>query len=758
MFNPNLATSMIIDEFVDALLANLPMLLGVDAVIPNCEVVDDDPLNVGTGTIPRYVTVTVHQYYQIAYYRGGMPLSVGDFVTVLHIREGDRFEVIGASGSSGDLEILITALSDYARGYMIRGGLYDWEAFPAHLYGHILVGDGLDVNSVDAQGDIQVNADGSVDVLRIRNRAVADLAPNNLDVLTWDTPQNRWEPAASGAGITYPPHFTKGDILLNLTFDHLLFINDDLTPRNAFLTSRRDRVWVWPSGTPHDSRGSVRLEPSLWPFRRAFGVDLDGINLVQNPSFEVDTAGWAQAGTGGLARTKEWAFWQVWALEFTATIVGGHARYDITPGAGTYSASMYMRASGPSSVLRIRNVTTAVTLATIAHAGDGQWHRLLADNFAVGAGELLRIEARDNAAAGWTPIQVDGVQLVQEVRNLPYIDGDREDGHAWAAVNHASNSIRDDCYLRLDHLANTLSDRNIHSVRTVVQMPYDADYARWPAGANIIWDVRGASDNDRMMLYYDSTNDVFRAYINGAWRMLSAVQTFDAGEWFDILVTFDFTADSYQLMINGILEDIDSTVLAPPTALVDWVVGSRYDGAIGRMSGFVYAEHTVYDHVVSLTVHRQLYLTGPTIDPESELPGRTIPYAGWCMTTGTGTTSTSSSSFIEYRGTDGDRFILAGRWGRGQWYFEITCRLDVAVGQGEAKLQFYDSSTAAWRDVPGSLVIQAVAAYDRIIAGPLTIGEQQFEYRIMVRHSTGGATFTVRSSRVYCTHGIDSGL
>lgn len=755
---PSLSTTRILEGLVDSLLNELPTLLGVDEFISNCEVVHMDPA--GVGVFPRYVRVRIHEYQQDVYYRGGLGIGVGDYVTVLHYRQGDRYEIFGSGGSAGVFTVELEALADYSRGYMIRGGLYDWEAFWAGEDGSILVGDGTDINSVDAHGDVDVASDGEVTVIGLQGRDLSAAAPNNLDVVTWNNGLSQWEPQAAPGGTIYPPHFTKGDILLNLTFDHLftMFDIEGESDTNYWLTSRRDRIWNIPGGTNHSSRGSVRLEPSLWPFRKAFGCDLDGINLVTNPSFEVDTTGWASVATGGLTRTRKYSYWQVWALEYTATAQFGRAQYSVIPGAGTYSASIYVRSDSASTYFQVSGSVSGI-LGSMFHPGDGQWHRLFVHNVTIVAGETITIMVPDARAAGWTAIQIDGAQLINSTRNLPYMDGDREDGHAWTAVNHASTTERDHNYLRLDEFCPTLSDRNEHSIRVVVQMPYDADYDQWPnATYNMIWDVRGASNNDRLFLAYNATTDKFEVYINGAIRLQSALQTFDAGEWFDIICTFDFTADYYQLMINGVLEDTDSTVLTTPTGLYQWAVGSRYDGSIDRMSGFVYAEHTVYDHELSITDHRALYLTGPTIDPESQLPDRNYPYTGWQILCVKSEQGFVSDEWQEVPTGSGFRFQLAGRWGSGHWYLEANVN-HVGLGQTEVKLQFYDPYTAAWRDVPGSLITYNGVVWDRLISIPMSIPQWQAEYRVVMRQSISDqGTAYIGFARVYCDHGMDPGL
>lgn len=210
-WHPDVETRQTIKDEAQILLTRLKKTLGIDELIPGCEVIAMDPDGVGAATVPRYITVTVNEYHVDVLWRGYPALIAGDDVIVVHFNVGDLYEILGMGGT-GASEIPLEALADYARGYMIRGGLYDWEAFDCGLYGHILVGDGTDVNSVDAHGDADILADGEILVQRIQGRTVADVAPNNADVLTWDAGQARWEPAVGGGGGLAAP-VARGDMI-----------------------------------------------------------------------------------------------------------------------------------------------------------------------------------------------------------------------------------------------------------------------------------------------------------------------------------------------------------------------------------------------------------------------------------------------------------------------------------------------------------------------------------------------------------------
>jgi hypothetical protein len=87
---------------VDALFAVAPEVLGIDEFITGCRVTNMDIYGAGVATLPRFIQCEIREYLQPVLYRGGLPtLAVGDDVSVIHLRDGNRYEVAGPSGSSG---------------------------------------------------------------------------------------------------------------------------------------------------------------------------------------------------------------------------------------------------------------------------------------------------------------------------------------------------------------------------------------------------------------------------------------------------------------------------------------------------------------------------------------------------------------------------------------------------------------------------------------------------------------------------------
>jgi len=218
---PGLPAKRAISDLLDTLLRELVYQLGVDEIISSCEVINMDPY--AAGGFPRYIKVRIHQYYQDVLYRGGMGFGVGDYVHVIHLREGDRYEVLAVGGAAGSAATDLETLSDYVRGFIIRGGATEWEAYDANDDGQILVGDGTDINSVPVSGDATLDNTGAVVVIALQGRDVQDHAPVDGEVLTWISSNSRWEPTGlvatanfiiDGGGVAITTGI-KGDIIID---------------------------------------------------------------------------------------------------------------------------------------------------------------------------------------------------------------------------------------------------------------------------------------------------------------------------------------------------------------------------------------------------------------------------------------------------------------------------------------------------------------------------------------------------------------
>lgn len=82
-----------------------------------------------------------------------------------------------------------------------------------------------------------------------------------------------------------------------------------------------------------------------------------------------------------------------------------------------------------------------------------------------------------------------------------------------------------------------------------IQSPYDAPEEK------VLFDVRGANDNNRFKIYYDASDDTFKAYVNGDDYSVSTAQTDNSNfyTWIHVALTYRFGDTQYiMLYINGV--------------------------------------------------------------------------------------------------------------------------------------------------------------------------------------------------------------
>lgn len=134
-WRPDQQTQETIKNMVDALFAVAPDVLGIDEFIAGCEVMNVDLYAVGLGVYPRFIQCEIREYLQPVFYRGGLTLAVGDDVTVIHIRDGDLYEVAGPGGSGGSVapvahDLLSATHTDTDPQAVTQGSLVVGDATP----------------------------------------------------------------------------------------------------------------------------------------------------------------------------------------------------------------------------------------------------------------------------------------------------------------------------------------------------------------------------------------------------------------------------------------------------------------------------------------------------------------------------------------------------------------------------------------------------------------------------------------------------
>jgi len=141
---------------------------------------------------------------------GAAAASPGCFGRSLTVKDVDDKVValIGPAGGAGAGMLAHNLLSAWhpdtlaaavGQGYIVVGDATPkWARLDARADGQILIGDGLDLNSVPVSQDVGLTNAGVATVTGIQGRDIAAAAPADGNVYAWDTGAGRWEPGVAG--------------------------------------------------------------------------------------------------------------------------------------------------------------------------------------------------------------------------------------------------------------------------------------------------------------------------------------------------------------------------------------------------------------------------------------------------------------------------------------------------------------------------------------------------------------------------------
>lgn len=167
-------------------------------------------------------------------------------------------------------------------------------------------------------------------------------------------------------------------------------------------------------------------------------------NYVANPSFELDAALWTTTNTT-LGRAGAYARMGGIGTSCLATNASNGFASGLlvtTTAIGHWTASAWMLAT-QACVLGIQNTGSGAILGSVAHPGDGKWHRISVTAMSVGAAIPLRVYTLNPLGAGWQVYYVDGFQLENKAYMTTYCDGDQNEC-SWLGPRGRSASRRTD--------------------------------------------------------------------------------------------------------------------------------------------------------------------------------------------------------------------------------------------------------------------------------------------------------------------------
>jgi hypothetical protein len=312
-------------------------------------------------------------------------------------------------------------------------------------------------------------------------------------------------------------------------------------------------------------------------------------------------------------------------------------------------------------------------------------------------------------------------QIEKKAVATSFAAGNLGSGYAWTGTADASTSARTVTTLTLTSCVGLISGNDTLTYRLVAQMPYAAD-ATWPRGSgyNYLFHAAGAATND-IILAYDETDDKFSVYLAAGERLQSSVQTFAAGDWIDLVLTVDYTANDYRLYVNGELDGDDNTGLAPPV-LTSWTLGHATSNT--NQAGATIAEYAVLDAVLTADEIAALYITNrPLVDAGAiDKPGIYLYDGKFVLASNTtgARTQIDATGIWAYDASSNAAFGLSLADGKSWGGFTIN-KSDLVLGHnraGSAAILWDQSEGTFGFYGGGSATVQIVIATD----GTLTAG------------------------------------
>lgn len=199
-------------------------------------------------------------------------------------------------------------------------------------------------------------------------------------------------------------------------------------------------------------------------------------------------------------------------------------------------------------------------------------------------------------------------------------------GYAWSGVADVSTSTRAATEVNLDDHVALVSQIAAISILIRVQVPYDAD-ADWAQEVSLFSAMVKNDTAQRIMIIYNDAADTFQLSLDDGVddvTLESAAQTFDAGEWFDLIGTATFNAagaGDYKFYINGLLVDSATTANIAGPIIEQWNLGTWIDGS--GHSNITVAEYAVWNTHLSADEVASIYaLNRPIVDAGSiDTPG-----------------------------------------------------------------------------------------------------------------------------------------
>ncbi len=405
----------------------------------------------------------------------------------------------------------------------------------------------------------------------------------------------------------------------------------ELTPSALRWGGQDDYGW---SGTAHNS--ATELPQAVTPGTaysdeaRAIAIEEATTNLVKNPVAGRSGYWGTYFGSVGLSRDV-YLFGPQKCYSFKVTVSSGfHARWSMAAAANAIhyvTFWQYGQAPNPLQVSLDNSNWHDVDLLI----AEGGWARYGAQIPAAQANSATYLHIRQSSAGAGT-YYLDGLQVEEKLHPTTLCYGNLGPGYSWDGTAHSSKSSRTVTQLELDDEIDLIDENDAWSIFLRVQMPYDAD-GDWPDEA-FLFDARGASNNHRVYLEFEDSDDKLHVYVNGGDRFQSSAQSFSAGDWLSLALTLDFDGEA-RLYVDGERDGCGSISSLDAPTLTDWMIGSDYSGSNQANAAVIAC--LAYDRVLTCSEVNLLYNSGvwglrwldvmaEAVQPRRE-SGRVIPNA-----------------------------------------------------------------------------------------------------------------------------------
>jgi hypothetical protein len=457
--------------------------------------------------------------------------------------------------------------------------------------------------------------------------------------------------------------------------------------------------WTSLRGQEATISGAFHTVAGPWAGSRAVVVEGATTNEINNPVFENNvTDGWATVG-GSAARDTNYAVFGSASCKLTGTATHRSNEFSLANGEAVTVSAYYRGANG---MVFIRDTTNNVYRGSFSFSDSDRWRRGSAawTNNTGGAVDIqIRLYTIDSGDDVW----FDGVQM--EVSNaLSSVCYGDLTWCSWSGAGHNSSSSRTDTAFTMDDLVGVISDNNALTIHVMFQVAYDADGA-WPqSGHNYIYDIRGGDSSNRLILIYDSSANKFEGHINGNRLLISAEQSFEAGDWIQIDITLDFSGNAWKMYIQGAIEDSDATSRIAPT-LSSFDCGRAYISTL--YSNIAVAQLAVFDSILTAEQVAALYHSNrPLADAGAfDTPGIYILDGQFSLATATSgaRTQIDVSGWRAWNSSGNAAFALALEDGL-SWDGGTLDQNDVQIGRQADNYLLWDES-AGTLEMKGSITL-----------------------------------------------------